>query len=317
MVPSARCIWLAISGFVRPRPRWASISSSRSESGCARSRLFSWPGSAIRANSVNGGVYRSEDGGVTWTRQVCGFTTSRANSVLFDPNDANVGVVGLEGGEPSFGGLDGYYGGGIFRTVDGGANWDRIFVGPNDERNGYWEMKALHDEPSTFVTFGMNYYDGSENIGFIRSADAGATWEPFAPQLRDKRITAFSISASGSTIYANERDTYSAWVSRDAGATWGQSDIVQFNGASAVSPDDANTVVFSAQSKLRRTNDGLSTVSVVGSSATAFREIVFAPSDTNVVYAETDGYVLYRSDDAGRTWRFVVNVRDQVLNAGS
>ena len=44
------------------------------------------------------------------------------------------------------------------------------------------------------------------------------------------------------------------------------------------------------------------------------REIVFAPSDPNVVYAETDGYVLYRSDDAGQTWRLMVHVRDEVLN---
>ena len=44
------------------------------------------------------------------------------------------------------------------------------------------------------------------------------------------------------------------------------------------------------------------------------REIVFAASDPNVVYAETDGYVLYPSGEAGLTWRLVVKVRDEVLN---
>ncbi len=34
------------------------------------------------------------------------------------------------------------------------------------------------------------------------------------------------------------------------------------------------------------------------------REIVFASSDPGIAYAETDGYLLYRSDDAGVTWRW-------------
>ena len=46
-----------------------------------------------------------------------------------------------------------------------------------------------------------------------------------------------------------------------------------------------------------------------------FREIELRPSDPGVVYAETDGYLLYRSDDAGVSWRLVANVRDDVLNA--
>ena len=45
------------------------------------------------------------------------------------------------------------------------------------------------------------------------------------------------------------------------------------------------------------------------------REIIFSLSLLNVVYAETDGYVLYCSDDAGLTWRLLVNGREQVLNA--
>ena len=48
---------------------------------------------------------------------------------------------------------------------------------------------------------------------------------------------------------------------------------------------------------------------------TPIREIVFAPSDPNIVYAETDGYLLRRSDAAGLTWRLLVNIRDDVLNA--
>lgn len=58
----------------------------------------------------------------------------------------------------------------------------------------------------------------------------------------------------------------------------------------------------------------MASMQVVMSDPGTVREIVFSPSDPDVVYAETDGYVLYRSDDAGLTWRLVVRGREEVLN---
>jgi photosystem II stability/assembly factor-like uncharacterized protein len=186
--------------------------------------------------SVIGGVYVSSDGGETWRQMNCGFPNSRVNSVLFDPDDARVAVAGLEGGEPSFDHGGGYFEGGLYRTEDGGENWVRVRVGTFDHRNGYWVMKRVAGAPSTFITFGMNFNDRSESLGFIRSTDAGATWLPFGQELREKLITSFTVSADGRTLYANEDGTYFGWLSRDTGATWTQSAIVQVNGPVAVSP---------------------------------------------------------------------------------
>ena len=86
------------------------------------------------------------------------------------------------------------------------------------------------------------------------------------------------------------------------------------NGPIAVSPVNPNLVLFASFDYVRRSTDSLTTVQVVMRPTSSVREIVFAPSDPKVVYAETDGYVLYRSDDAGQTWRLMVNVRDEVLN---
>lgn len=49
--------------------------------------------------------------------------------------------------------------------------------------------------------------------------------------------------------------------------------------------------------------------------AAPFQDIVFAPSDPSVVYAATEGYLVYRSADAGATWTLMANVRRDVLNA--
>ena len=94
------------------------------------------------------------------------------------------------------------------------------------------------------------------------------------------------------------------------------------NGPVAVSPVDPDLVIFGSQQELRRSTNALRTVRVVvtapqppGLSRPApFREVQFAPSDPSIVYAETDGYLVYRSDDAGATWRLMANVRDEVLN---
>ena len=285
------------------------------------------PGPPTGAPQTEGaGVYRSTDGGESWRQVNCGFPTSRVNSVRLDPTNPLIAVAGLEGGAPSFSGVSGiasYYEGGLYRTVDGGESWYRVPLGPDDGRNGYWVMRTVPEQPATIITFALNLQDLGQNLGFARTTDSGATWELFADELRYKQITSFAVSGDGQVIYANEDGTYFGWVSRDAGATWTQSGIVQVNGPIAVSPADPDLVIFSAFDALRRSMDGLRTVQTVVAAPqvealgglSPFREIEFAPSDPSVVYAEADGYVLYRSDDAGATWRLVANVRADVLNA--
>ena len=270
------------------------------------------PPTGLRADA---GVYKSTDGGETWTQMNCGLTTSRVVSIRIDPTNPDVAVAGLEGGTPSHpGGESEYWGGGIFRTEDGGSNWERVALGPDDDRNGFLILQLLPTEPPTLITFAMNQDDRSQSIGFIRSRDMGRTWELFSDEFRNRAINGFAVSSDGQVIYADEGGTYFGWISRDGGETWTQSAIIQVNGPLAVSPADPNLVIFASHADLRRSTDGLATFQVVLNPATTIREIVFAPSDPNVVYAETDGYLLYRSDDAGLTWRLLVNARDEVLN---
>ena len=274
------------------------------------------PGLPVGPN-VDAGLYRSADGGQTWTQLNCGFASSRVVSIRIDPSDPDIAVAGLEGGWPSFTGpgADQYYPGGIYRTEDGGQNWERIQIDPNDGRNGYVIMRMTSGSQPQIVTFGRNRDDPTENLGFMRSDDMGRTWELFAPEFRTKLIDDFDLSADGRTIYVNEGDTYFGWVSKDAGETWSQGPILQVNGPIAVSPSDSNLVIFGSPGDVRRSTDGLASMKVVMSDVGTVREIVFSPSDPSVVYAETDGYILYRSDDAGLTWRLLVNGREEVLNS--
>ena len=292
------------------------IDFSASDPNIIMAAILDSPGPAAGPD-VGGGLYRSADGGQSWTQLNCGFDTSRVVSIRIDPSDPDVAVAGLGGGWPSYTGpgSDRYYPGGIYRTENGGQDWSRVAVHPNDGRNSYVIMRMTQGSQPQIVTFGANWEDPSENLGFMRSHDMGRTWEFFAPEFRTRPVQTFNLSADGQTIYVDVGGTYFGWVSRDAGATWSQGPILQVNGPIAVSPADPNLVIFGSPMDLRRSTDGLASMQVVKSGLGTVREIVFSRSNPNVVYAETNGYILYRSDDAGLTWRLLVNGRDDVLNA--
>lgn len=281
-----------------------------------------WPSSGA-------GVYRSVDGGESWARSNCGLTSSRITSVSFDPIDPAVVVIGIEGGMPSFMPLppSGYAAGGLFRSVDRGLNWTQVSEGSSADTNGFWRMesRAGAGAAATVYTFGMDYSTLTNNLGFLRSDDGGTTWTAFAGEHRTRLITSFDVSSDGRTIYAHERDRYSYWRSGDGGATWTERTVPNANGPIAVSPSDANLVLYSGRTTLSRSTNGLlSAVRVLdtdvrtdGSSQAVIHDIEFAPSNPNIVYVATDGYLVYRSDDAGMTFQLMANVRAEVLNASN
>jgi len=181
-----------------------------------------WPSSSA-------GVYRSTDGGATWARSNCGLTNSRITSVSFDAVDASVVVIGIEGGTPSFTPAppEGTSLGGLFRSTDAGLTWVQVSEGASADTNGFWRMEsrtvtggAGGDALGTVLTFGMDYTDLEQNLGFMRSVDGGVTWTAFADEHRTRQITSFDASPDGQTIYAHERSGFENWRSDDGGVTW-------------------------------------------------------------------------------------------------
>ena len=276
------------------------------------------------APSTVGGVYQSIDGGATWQRNNCGFPTSRITSIQFDTTDPLTAVAGLEGGFPSYTGATEYFPGGIFLTRDGGETWTRVDGTATGDRNGYTILRAHGRDPTRYLTFGVNRDDLSQNVGFLQSPDGGASWQalPNDP-FRTGEVQSFDISPDGSVIYVSPVDQYRHWVSRDGGTTWAQTAINQANGPIALSPGDPNVVVYGSQQRLYRSTNGLATSAQVGQAPqppghfreAPFQDIVFAPSDPTIVYAATEGYLVYRSNDAGASWTLMANVRRDVLNA--
>ena len=273
--------------------------------------------------STSGGAYKSDDGGMTWSRINCGIQQNggRTTAIYADPSNSLHAILAISGGPTSFFGegisAGEYIEGGIYATTDGGAAWERLDVVPNDERNEYVYFREASSNPSLLFIFGFSRDDPDENIGFLKSSDGGNTWNPFAPTMKDKSITYFDVSADGNTLYAlSDSDQERAlYRSTDAGETWEPFPIFSSGYTLTVSPHNSDRVLYGQIDGLYLSTDGLETSSKVLSNEDRMSDLVFAPSNPSIVYAVTQGYVLYKSTDAGDAFTEIKDLRDDVLNA--
>jgi len=265
----------------------------------------------------NGGVYKSVDGGNNWSRKNCGLDNGCVESIHVNPDDPDNVVIGIRGGETTFmwGDIEPgeFYGGGIYRTVNGGENWSRVDIVSGDNNNTYRRIIAAGSNSSLLFTFGFKIGYPSSNVGFLKSTDGGATWSQFAPELREYGVAYFAVSSDGNTIYA-VADDYNIYKSVDRGETWSDYRIDSSGYGIDISPDDANRVLFSKFNSLYLTTDGFGTEAKVIDTTESMSDVVFAPSNTSVAYAVTIGYDVYRSVDSGASFSKLVNLRDDVLN---
>ena len=272
--------------------------------------------------SSSGGVYKSEDGGKTWSRKNCGIEQNggRTTAVYTDPADSRRAILAISGGETSFFGpgisQGEYIGGGIYATTDGGTRWKRLNAANNDERNEYIYFRRASSNASLLFTFGFSYEDPSLNVGFLKSTDGGRTWNQFASSMQNKAITYFDVSADGNIIYAlSDSDADRAlYKSTDAGSTWERYHIFSSGYTLTVSPQNSNRVLFGQIDGLYFSSDGLATRSKVLSTGERMSDLVFAPSHPSIVYAITQGYVLYSSTNGGATFTKLKDLRNEVLN---
>ncbi|MDB5035207.1 MAG: hypothetical protein JWQ98_2448 [Chlorobi bacterium] len=183
----------------------------------------------ILAGGVSGGMWRSLDGGASWTRTTPPDQLQAVSCVAQDrrPGKRNVWYYTaggeLDGATPQGGGGAYYHGDGIFKSTDGGASWNALastltrtpqqWDGPFDY---VWNI-ATDPSPATE----SRLYAASVG-GIYRSSDGGDSWNPVLGVLWDNaRYTDVAVAADG-TVYAtlsSDGKTKGIWRSRD-GLAW-------------------------------------------------------------------------------------------------
>jgi|TARA_R110000737_G_scaffold324995_1_gene338146 photosystem II stability/assembly factor-like uncharacterized protein len=125
----------------------------------------------IFAGSVNGGIYRTFDGGNTWTPLFQEFTYLAIGSITVDPSNPNTIYAGT--GDRNYGGYS-YNGNGLYKSTDLGNTWTQIGIG----NVGIVTSCIVHPtNPNTILVGALGSgFEKSNDRGVYRTTDGGANW---------------------------------------------------------------------------------------------------------------------------------------------
>lgn len=154
---------------------------------------------------AQGGVWRSNDGGVTWAPLTDYLSSLASGALAFDPSNSNIIYYGT--GEQHYSG-DCQYGDGLFRSADGGSTWAKIAL--KSVVGSYISRVLVSASNPDIIHLGSN-------LGCLRSTDAGATWTVMLGQSDCNDLVC--SPASPSVIFAAIHGS-GVYKSSNNGANW-------------------------------------------------------------------------------------------------
>ncbi len=298
---------------------------------------------SITSGSMDGGLFRTLDGGNTWQKLTNGLPTKPQVgkiAVAVSGADSKRVYALIEAGNDE---------GGVFRSEDGGASWTRINATRNLQQRAFYYTRLYADPVEIDTVYGLN-------TGIYKSTDGGKTFAGFPGTHGDNHD--FWINPTNNKIIGNANDGGGA-VSQDGGRTWSAQDnqptaeiyrietdrrwpywvygAQQDNGSVGVSTDGSTPYIAAGPGeagyiavdprnpnvnyagnyggtlvRIDRTNGTNESVRIYEDSQTGQRAsemkyrqqwnapIRLSPHNADVVY--TTSQFVHRSKDAGQTW---------------
>lgn len=242
------------------------------------------------AAAADGGVWRTNDGGSTWTPLSNEWESSAVGALTLDPTNESIVYAGT--GEANFANHS-RYGVGVYKSIDGGDSWallgagefagrcissivinqqnpQTVFVGVT-RAGGFPEMAAAKNHPQR---------DGP--LGVFRSDDGGVTWSRIET-LPNLACTSLAIDpANPAILYAGIGHVFGnvnngIYKSIDGGGSWTRL-------ATGLPTDVVGRI----------------TVAVAPSNPNRLYALITRPSDASGGGASVRG--AFRSDNGGANW---------------
>ena len=279
----------------------------------------SWTRNSV---SIGDGVYKSTDGGETWTNM--GLPNSeRITRILVHPKNGNIVFACAPGKLWSDSGDRGLY-----RTTDGGRTWSLVLKGanlstgcssvtmnpknPNELLAGLWDFRRK----------GWTFRSGGENAqavsgsGLYRSIDGGRTWTPLTAQSAKGlpatpwgRVEVVYAPSDAKRVYCFIEHVASAlYVSNDGGRTWEERDKSRnmvwrpfYFARIVVDPTNEDRLFKMDLNVIASEDGGKSFTVAAGGSHGDWHDIWINPKNPRHVIGGDDGG-LWISHDGAVTW---------------
>jgi photosystem II stability/assembly factor-like uncharacterized protein len=279
-------------------------------------------GNVRNSVSIGNGVYRSLDGGETWSH--LGLEkTERIHRVVLHPTDPDVAWVAALGqlwGENADRG--------VFKTTDGGKTWRKVLFVNN--KTGAADLLADPSNPNKlfaamweFRRWPWLFTSGGRGSGLHVSHDGGETWKRLTeddglPKGELGRIGLAASRSNPNIVYALVENAAKNQILRsdDGGLTWKKAgeDIRAterpfYYADLKVDPVWPNRV-YSLTARLLVSNDSGASFDILGRSReihSDHHDLWINPRDPEHMILANDGG-LGISRDRGETWQFVGNL---------
>jgi len=283
----------------------------------------SWTRNSV---SIGDGIYKSTDGGETWTHVGLEKSERIAKIAVSSRNSDTVFVAvpgALWSDSPDRG---------LYKTSDGGKTWKQILKGSNlstgctdvaiDPMNPDVMFAAMWD----FRRKGWEYRSGGEShtapsaSGLFRTTDGGDRWTEITPEANKGfpkkpygRIAVAIAASNAKRVYAFVESPESAlFVSDDGGMTWDKRDKSQwmvwrpwYFANLIVDPKNPDRV-FKPDGSLIVSEDAGKSFAVVGGFQGAHgdaHDVWIDSTNTQVVFVGDDGGMWYSYNGGSKWWK--------------
>jgi photosystem II stability/assembly factor-like uncharacterized protein len=241
------------------------------------------------SSSVQVGVFKSSDGGTTWSAANTGLPSPPAiDQLVIDPQTPTTLYARS-------------FAGGIFKSTDGGGSWSAL---PS--------LGILHlaIDPQTPTTLYANGADANGRYGIYKSTDGGGSWTITGLAIRTRSVLAVDPLTPTTLYAASWGDAVNAsgiFKSTDGGDSWVtlRTDSVSLL---AIDPQTPTTLYEVSSGGVSKSTDGGGTWSGVGPTLTQYdyvRALAIDPQIPTTIYAGTNGSGIFKSTDGGATWSAV------------
>jgi photosystem II stability/assembly factor-like uncharacterized protein len=271
--------------------------------------------------SVGNGIYKSTNGGVSWTH--LGLEkTERIGDILIHPDKPDIVFVGALG--PLWNAAPDR---GVYKTDDGGKTWEKVLY--IDENTGCASLAMDPENPDILYAamWGFRRWPWFFNSGLggksglYKSVDGGKTWRTIHQGLPDETLGRIAVAAAPSNaqvLYASveckSADKKGLYRSDDQGESWSKVSN-EFNttvrpfyfSRLVVDPRDEQ-IVMKCGLYLIISEDGGARFRTMDQSVHAdIHDIWINPNNTKHVLIGTDGG-MYESFDRGFSFRMWMNL---------